>query len=103
MPNILLPTTRATQPPGVSLLSLSCKLVLNLRTSDDIEAQFTLIYDNTIQLKTDANNVGLLYHGYDYSKKAVWASSDRGHSPEVWDRALGTSNINSFALDADHA
>lgn len=30
-----------------------------------------------------------MYHGYDFSHKTVWASADRGHSPEVWDRALG--------------
>jgi unsaturated rhamnogalacturonyl hydrolase len=27
--------------------------------------------------------------GYDFSHTAVWASPDRGHSPEIWDRALG--------------
>jgi rhamnogalacturonyl hydrolase YesR len=36
-----------------------------------------------------ANYTGLLYHGYDYSKTQSWASSDRGHSPEIWDRAVG--------------
>ncbi|KAF7369093.1 Unsaturated rhamnogalacturonyl hydrolase YteR [Mycena venus] len=38
---------------------------------------------------TAPNNTGLMYHGYDFSHTAVWASPDRGHSPEVWDRALG--------------
>ena len=47
------------------------------------------MYENTIQLPSDANYTGLLYHGYDASDTAVWASSDRGHSPEVWDRADG--------------
>ncbi|KAJ8082576.1 hypothetical protein PM082_008431 [Marasmius tenuissimus] len=51
----------------------------------DIEKQFKLMYDNTLQ----TSGLGLLYHGYDYSHSTVWASSDRGHSPEVWDRALG--------------
>lgn len=51
--------------------------------------QFTLIYKNTLQAAGAANNIGLLYHGYDYSHTAVWASTDRGHSPEIWDRALG--------------
>ncbi|KAF9044438.1 glycoside hydrolase family 105 protein [Panaeolus papilionaceus] len=55
----------------------------------DITAQFNLMYQNTLQQPGAANYTGLLYHGYDYSKTAVWASPDRGHSPEVWDRALG--------------
>nr|GAT47523.1 cell wall glycosyl hydrolase [Mycena chlorophos] len=56
----------------------------------DITRQFQLIFDHNIQIPIiDANYTGLLYHGYDYSHVAVWASPDRGHSPEVWDRALG--------------
>lgn len=47
------------------------------------------MYENTIQNSTVPNNTGLMYHGYDHSHTAVWASADRGHSPEVWDRALG--------------
>jgi rhamnogalacturonyl hydrolase YesR len=51
------------------------------------------MFNNTIQLQaTNAPNTsftGLLYHGYDYSHVQDWASADRGHSPEVWDRALG--------------
>ena len=55
----------------------------------DITQQFTLMFQNTIQNATAPNNTGLLYHGYDFSHRTVWASPDRGHSPEVWDRALG--------------
>jgi len=47
------------------------------------------MFTNTLQSPSAPNNTGLLYHGYDFSHKAVWASPDRGHSPEVWDRALG--------------
>lgn len=47
------------------------------------------MFENTIQNATAPNNTGLMYHGYDFSHKATWASPDRGHSPEVWDRALG--------------
>ncbi|KAI0708917.1 glycoside hydrolase family 105 protein [Cerioporus squamosus] len=54
---------------------------------DDIQAQFTLMYQNTLQNATSPPH--LLYHGYDHSHTAGWASPDRGHSPEVWDRALG--------------
>lgn len=47
------------------------------------------MYNNTVQLPGAANYTGLLYHGYDYSHTTVWANADRGHSPEVWIRALG--------------
>lgn len=47
------------------------------------------MFDNTVQNATAPNNTGLLYHGYDFSHKQIWASADRGHSPEVWDRAMG--------------
>ncbi|KAF5317947.1 hypothetical protein D9619_012056 [Psilocybe cf. subviscida] len=55
----------------------------------DITSQFHLMFQNTIQNATAPNNTGLMYHGYDFSHTAPWASADRGHSPEVWDRALG--------------
>ncbi|KAF2666910.1 Six-hairpin glycosidase [Microthyrium microscopicum] len=35
------------------------------------------------------NNTGLLVHGYDESKKAVWANPNTGASPHVWGRSLG--------------
>lgn len=77
---------------------------------DDITLQFTLMFQNTIQTFATPNHTysGLLYHGYDYSHRyvpsttisihlyiyppkysTVWADPDRGHSPEIWDRALG--------------
>ncbi|KAJ8474162.1 hypothetical protein ONZ45_g16044 [Pleurotus djamor] len=55
----------------------------------DITNQFNLMFQNTLQNATAPNSTGLLYHGYDFSHQAPWASTDRGHSPEVWDRALG--------------
>ncbi|KII85967.1 glycoside hydrolase family 105 protein [Plicaturopsis crispa FD-325 SS-3] len=61
----------------------------NTTAWDDIALQFRLMYTNTLQNASAPNSTGLLYHGYDYSHTAVWASPDRGHSPEVWDRALG--------------
>ena len=48
------------------------------------------MYNHTLQTTAANNtNIGLLYHGYDYSHAQPWASEDRGHSPEIWDRALG--------------
>ncbi|KAF8183816.1 glycosyl hydrolase [Mycena galopus ATCC 62051] len=36
-----------------------------------------------------ANGTGLLVHGYDDSKTAVWANPVTGASPHVWGRSLG--------------
>ena len=47
------------------------------------------MYENTIQAPSDTNYTGLLYHGYDTSFSTIWASPDRGHAPEIWDRAVG--------------
>ncbi len=34
-------------------------------------------------------NTGLLYHGYDESKKEKWANKQTGLSPNFWARAMG--------------
>lgn len=51
---------------------------------DDIAKQFILIYDHTKDPKT-----GLLYHGWDSSKKQKWADKQTGVSPNFWGRAIG--------------
>jgi len=51
---------------------------------DDIARQ----YDN-IEAHTRNKTTGLLTHGYDESKKAVWADPVTGSAPLVWDRAVG--------------
>lgn len=56
----------------------------NVSAWADIAHQFDLMEQNARQ-----NATGLLYHGYDESKTAVWADPTTGHSPLVWDRALG--------------
>ncbi|KAL7275922.1 hypothetical protein RUND412_001114 [Rhizina undulata] len=56
----------------------------NTTAFDDIVKQFTLIETYTRNATS-----GLLHHGYDESKAAVWADPVTGSSPEVWDRALG--------------
>ncbi|TDZ10307.1 Unsaturated rhamnogalacturonyl hydrolase YteR [Colletotrichum sidae] len=50
----------------------------------DISLQVSLLYERCFQ-----KNSSLVVHGYDYSRKAVWASGDTGASPYVWGRALG--------------
>lgn len=50
---------------------------------DDIANQFIWIESHVRDTET-----GLLYHGWDESRKAVW-SKTTGHSPNFWARAMG--------------
>ncbi|KAI1085551.1 glycoside hydrolase family 105 protein [Whalleya microplaca] len=56
----------------------------NITAWDDIVLQ----YDN-IEAHCRNQTSGLLVHGYDESKTAVWADSVTGAAPLVWDRAVG--------------
>ncbi|KAI3336847.1 glycoside hydrolase family 105 protein [Xylariaceae sp. AK1471] len=56
----------------------------NTTAWDDIARQ----YDN-IEAHTRDQKTGLLVHGYDESKVAVWADPVTGAAPLVWDRAVG--------------
>ncbi|KAE8849073.1 hypothetical protein CFE70_004495 [Pyrenophora teres f. teres 0-1] len=52
---------------------------------DDVVLQMDLLWQHCYDHKT-----GLLVHGYDASKKAVWITSTvTGASPHVWGRSLG--------------
>ncbi|CAI5741720.1 unnamed protein product [Peronospora destructor] len=51
---------------------------------EDMLLQIELLYLNTYD-----KNTGLVVHGYDASKTAVWANKVTGGSPYVWGRALG--------------
>lgn len=51
---------------------------------DDVIKQVALMEQHTRDPKT-----GLLYHGWDESKKQRWASKSTGVSPEFWGRAVG--------------
>ncbi|MGN6163490.1 MAG: glycoside hydrolase family 88 protein [Flavisolibacter sp.] len=51
---------------------------------NDIARQFMLIEHHARDAKT-----GLLYHGWDESKKERWANKNSGLSANVWGRALG--------------
>lgn len=51
---------------------------------DDMFHQLDLLWNRTRNATS-----GLLVHGYDASKTAVWADPDTGASPHVWDRSLG--------------
>lgn len=56
----------------------------NTTAFTDIVRQFDLV-----ERYTRNSTTGLLKHGYDESKAAVWADDITGACPEVWDRALG--------------
>ena len=51
---------------------------------DDIAKQFVLMELHSRDAKT-----GLLYHGWDESRKQRWADPATGHSPHFWGRAMG--------------
>src|SRR5688572_30928540 len=51
---------------------------------DDIAKQFVLMERHSRDAKT-----GLLYHGWDESRKQRWANQVTGRSPNVWGRAMG--------------
>src|SRR5918994_913508 len=51
---------------------------------DDVFNQFVWMENHTRDSKT-----GLLYHGWDESKKQHWANPLTGQSPEFWSRAMG--------------
>src|SRR2546421_7361069 len=51
---------------------------------DDIAQQFSLMEQHARDAKT-----GLLYHGWDASRRERWADPATGHSPNFWGRAMG--------------
>jgi unsaturated rhamnogalacturonyl hydrolase len=51
---------------------------------NDIAKQFILMEEKARDTKT-----GLLYHGWDQSKKERWANPETGLSPNFWGRAMG--------------
>jgi rhamnogalacturonyl hydrolase YesR len=51
---------------------------------DDMVFQIELLWEHCRN-----NATGLLVHGYDASKTAVWANNVTGASPHVWGRSLG--------------
>lgn len=53
-------------------------------TTLDIIDQLDLLWSHCFD-----NITGLLFHGYDASKTAVWANPITGASPVVWGRAMG--------------
>jgi rhamnogalacturonyl hydrolase YesR len=69
---------------SVCAQSTTSQLLTHNSNRADIVKQYTLAEQHLRN-----NTTGLLYHGYDASGTASWAAAGTGHSPEVWDRALG--------------
>lgn len=59
-------------------------LINDQKAFDDIANQFIWMEKNARDAKT-----GLLYHGWDESKKEKWANPSTGRSPNFWGRAMG--------------
>lgn len=71
--------------------------------ADSFYAKYTSLYDNdnttawdditlqfdNIEEYTRNHTTNLLVHGYDESKKAIWADPETGAAPLVWSRAVG--------------
>jgi unsaturated rhamnogalacturonyl hydrolase len=51
---------------------------------DDLAYQYIIMYNRSLDKKT-----GLLYHGYDESRKMDWADKETGCSPNFWGRSIG--------------
>jgi rhamnogalacturonyl hydrolase YesR len=68
------------------MYSLAPFLALNSNSTapDEVIRQLDLAWKHTYHPSS-----GLLVHGYDASKRAVWASNSTGASPHVWGRSLG--------------
>ncbi|ROV97463.1 hypothetical protein VPNG_08683 [Cytospora leucostoma] len=58
--------------------------LLNQTAIDDLTFQVDLIWQHCLNASS-----GLLVHGYDDSRTAVWANPVTGASPHVWGRSLG--------------
>lgn len=56
----------------------------NGKNLDDVALQFETIQKHLVDPKS-----GLLYHGWDESKKMEWSNKTTGTSPNFWSRSLG--------------
>lgn len=54
----------------------------------ELKRQFGLLAEHCA-FSEDGEETGLLVHGYDDSRTAVWANNTLGASPHVWGRSLG--------------
>lgn len=60
----------------------------NATAWEELQKQFGLLAEHCA-FSQDAQDTGLLVHGYDDTHTAVWANNSLGQSPHVWGRSLG--------------
>lgn len=70
--------------PFYSLYTSLFSPFFTTQANAEIIQQLDLLWTHCID-----NQTGLLHHGYDASRTAVWANPITGSSPWVWSRALG--------------
>jgi unsaturated rhamnogalacturonyl hydrolase len=69
---------------GAPFLAEYAKAFGEAATFDDVVKQFVLMEKHSRDAKT-----GLLFHGWDESRKQKWADPETGRSPALWGRAMG--------------
>lgn len=69
---------------GAPFLMQYAKMFGKEETFDDLANQYIIMYNRSVDNKT-----GLLYHGYDESRKMPWADKATGCSPNFWSRSMG--------------
>jgi rhamnogalacturonyl hydrolase YesR len=75
---------------GMYSLAPFYTLYTKLYDSSNASAIEDVVYQlDTLWSHCFDNATGLLFHGYDYSKTAIWANPITGASPHVWGRSLG--------------
>jgi len=69
---------------GAPFLAQYAKVFKEPVLFDDVIRQFVLMEKHARDAKS-----GLLYHGWDESRKQTWADPETGRSPAFWGRAMG--------------
>jgi rhamnogalacturonyl hydrolase YesR len=75
---------------GIFMADVFYSKYTSLFDKDNATAWQDIIHQyDLIESRTRKPEINLLVHGYDESKKAIWADPKTGASPLVWSRAVG--------------
>lgn len=75
--------------PQWSYLDGIFSLLPYMAAQDKVNYQDMMLQINLLRDHCTRADTPLLVHGYDWSRKAVWADTTTGASPHVWGRSLG--------------
>lgn len=75
--------------PEWSYLDGIFSLLPYMAAQDKVNYQDMMLQINLLRDHCTRADTSLLVHGYDWSRKAVWADRATGASPHVWGRSLG--------------